>query len=113
MKEKVLLKIALVVSLLGILVLFFISGYIEKKTVLVSEVASEEVGTNVKVEGIVTNFKKIGSGSLINIAQLDRMEVFVFGDNITLYKGDYVEIEGRLDEYDGNVSLIADKIVLK
>ena len=112
MKEKILLKIALVCSLGGILLLFFISDKLDINEKMISEIDEVEIGSEVKIQGVVSGVEKRGSMVIVDIAQLEKMNVIVF-DNISLNQGDYVEINGRVEEYEGETQLIADKIILK
>ena len=113
MKEKTLLKISLIGSLAGILLLFIISGKLKVDEKVIAEIDETEFGSSVRISGVVADVKERGSVILINVAQLEQIEVVVFNANITLNKGDYVEVTGSLGEYEGNMQLIADKIVLK
>jgi len=112
MKEKTLLKIALIGSLLGILILFIISNKLEVNERIISEIDESYIGSNVRINGVVLDVQNKGSIVLIDIAQLEEMHVVVF-DNVSLAKGDYVEITGKIEEYEGEMELIADKIILK
>lgn len=113
MKEKTLLKISLISSLMGILLLLIISNKLEVNEKIISNIDETDIGSNLRISGVITNVKNIGSVMLIDIAQLEKMKVVVFNSNITLNKGDYVEITGKIEEYKGSTELIADKIVLK
>ena len=113
MQEKTLLKLALICSLVGILLLFFISNNIDVNEKVISELEGNDVDSSVRINGVVTSFQNRGSVILIDVAQLEKMQVVVFNSNFTLNKGDSVEITGKIGEYEGNNQLIADKIVLK
>ena len=113
MKESTLLKISLICSILGILVLLVISNNLEVDEKTISELDESDIGSSVRLDGIVTNFQNRGAVILIDIAQLEEMQVVIFNANLTLNKGDYIEVIGKIDEYEGNQQLIADKIVLK
>lgn len=113
MKEENLLKISILGSLLGILVLLTISGKIEIKNELISNLDATDIGKSFRISGVITDVKKSKSVTSFQISELNQMKVVVFSDNTTLNKGDYVEVSGKLDEYNGKTNLIADKIVLK
>jgi DNA/RNA endonuclease YhcR with UshA esterase domain len=113
MNESALLKISLICSLVGILLLFFISNNLQVNEKVISELDETDIGSSVRLTGIVTNFQNRGSVILIDVAQLEEMQVVVFNSNFTLNKGDAVEIIGKVDEYEGNRQLIADKVILK
>lgn len=113
MNEKTLLKIALICSLLGIIALFIISNALEVNERVISEIDETDLGYNIKVKGVVTNIRNMGSVLIINMVQLEKIDVVVFNDELVLNKGDYVEIVGKLEEYEGKLELIADRIDLK
>lgn len=112
MKENTLLKISLISSIVGILVLLFISSFVSTGEKSISNISKEDLGSSVRINGIITEVRQLRGATSINVAQLQEINVIVF-DNVTLYKGDYVEITGKIDDYEGNQELIADKIVLK
>jgi DNA/RNA endonuclease YhcR with UshA esterase domain len=113
MQEKNLLKLALIFSLIGILLLFFISSKLEVDDKIISQLDENDIDSNVRLDGVVTDFKNKGSVILIDVAQLEKIQVVVFNSNFTLNKGDSVEIIGKIGEYEGNNQIIADKIILK
>ncbi len=113
MKEKTLLKTALIASLIGILILLFISSRLEVNEKTISNIDETDIGSSLKIDGVITNIRKTNTITLIDIAQLEEMKVVVFNNEIELNRGDYVEITGKIEEYKGLTELIADKIILK
>lgn len=113
MKEKTLLKIALIASLIGILILLFISSKLEVNEKTISNIDETDIGSSLKIDGVITNIRKTNTVTFIDIAQLEEMKVVVFNEEIDLNRGDYVEITGKIEEYKGSTELIADKIILK
>ena len=112
MKEKTLLKLALGFSLFGIIVLYFISGLISVDSGIISKIDSTNIGDTVRLNALVSSVENRGTITLIKVVQLDDMDVVIFG-NVSLNKGDYIEIIGKIDEYEGSNQLVADKIILK
>jgi DNA/RNA endonuclease YhcR with UshA esterase domain len=113
MEEKKLLRLSLIFSLFGILVLFLISLNMDVNEKLISQLDETDLGFNVKMEGVVTDVQNKGTVTLITISQLDEMDVVLFNSELILNKGDYLEVTGKIDEYEGKNQIIADKIVLK
>ena len=113
MKDKTLLKISLISSLVGILILLILSTKLEINESFISNIDKNDIGSTVKIEGVVSDVKIVNSTIIMNVAQLDEMMVVVFNSDMILNRGDYVEVTGKMDEYNGNIELIADKIVLK
>jgi|TARA_Y100000310_G_C20514902_1_gene730695 DNA/RNA endonuclease YhcR with UshA esterase domain len=112
MKEKTLLRLALGFSLFGILVLYLVSGLISVDEGVISKIDGTDIGSDVRLNAVVSSVESRGTVTLIKVVQLEDMDVVVFG-NVSLNKGDYIEVTGTIDEYEGNNQLLADKIVLK
>jgi DNA/RNA endonuclease YhcR with UshA esterase domain len=112
MKEKTLLRLALGFSLFGVILLYFVSGMISIDEGVISKIDESDLGSIVRLNAVVSSVDNRGSITLIKVVQLRDMDVVVFG-NVSLNKGDYIEITGKIDEYEGNNQLVADKIVLK
>jgi DNA/RNA endonuclease YhcR with UshA esterase domain len=113
MKESTLLKISLISSLVGLVILLIFSKSIDVNENTISEIDQNDADSAIRINGVVTDVQVRNSTTIINVAQLDKIGVFVFNSNLSLIKGDYIEVTGKMQEYNGKKSLIADKIVLK
>ena len=111
MKETLLLKIALICSLVGLVALFFISQRIELKDYK-PDFLNKNVGDNVKLSGKISKITSGNNVVFIELSQQVPVSVVVFTDNdfTNLNKDDFVEIEGKVQEYNGKEEIIADKI---
>ena len=111
MKETTLLKIALLCSLAGLVLLYFISIKIEVKNYK-PNILNKNVGDDVKFEGTVTKITDRGNVVFINVNQQSPVIVVLFTDenNLKLNNGDNVEIIGKVQEYNGKNEIIAQKI---
>jgi len=111
-KEKTLLKIALIASIVGIVILYFISGtiFIDEKTI--EKINKDNVGEDVKLLGNVRGVVETDSVFFIDLIQPSSISVLVFkdGTNLTYLDGKDVEIIGSIDEYNGDIGVIADRI---
>ena len=111
MEEKTLLKVALFCSLVGILILIIIS---EKITILshtINSIDKSLIDKEVKINGEITAIKET-PGLLILTVQdsTGKITVIIFDKEITINKGDYVEIQGTVIEYK-NILEIDAKII--
>ena len=112
MQEKLLLKISLICTLIGILALFFLSEYVIK----VDEVSIDKLdelgeGKDVKIKGYVENIKDLDKIAILDVSQLKSISVLLFkSGNLTINEGDYVEITGEIQEYNGKMELIGNEI---
>src|SRR3989338_11163531 len=112
MKETTLLKIAMICSLVGLVALFFISQQIELKDYEPDFLNNKNVGDNVKLSGKISKITSGNNVVFIELSQQVPVSVVVFTDNnfTNLNKDDFVEIEGKVKEYNGKEEIIADKI---
>ena len=107
MNERALLKISLIGSIIGIIILFILSSFTELEENQISNLEDD----NVKVKGIITKITDRETIMIIEIAQQNKIEAIIFKEeNISLEKGDEIEITGSTDEYEGRQQIIVDKI---
>jgi len=111
MKETTLLKIALICSLTGLLVLYFISTKIDVKDYK-PNLLNKNAGEDVKLNGIVTKISDVGNVVFIEVSQQSIVDVILFGNgsSLNLKNGDNVEVIGKVQEYNGKNEVIAQKI---
>jgi DNA/RNA endonuclease YhcR with UshA esterase domain len=113
MKEKTLLKIALIISLLGISLLFLISDNIEIKEKNIDKINKAEIGEKVKIKGMISNIVDSGNVMIIEIIQPSKINVIIFKENdekIKINISDYVEVIGSIGEYKGEKEVIVDRL---
>ena len=110
MKETTLLKIALICSLVGLIVLYFISSKIEVKEY--KPVLSKNIGDDVKLNGIVSKITDRGNVVFIEVIHQNPVTVVLFtdDDNLKLRNGNNIEVIGKVQEYNGKNEIIAEKI---
>ena len=110
MKESTLLKIALICSLVGLIALYFISAKIEVKDY--KPILNKNVGDDVKLNGIVTKITDRGNVVFIEVIHQSPVTVVLFSDdnNLKLKNGDNIEVVGEVQEYNGKMEIIAEKI---
>lgn len=114
MEEKTLLKVSLVVGLLGALLLYFISSGIDLEAVkgLGGIMEEEEIKIN-GIVGKVVEKEKVAFLEVLN-EKIEKVNVVLFKDEkISLSEGDYVEILGTVEEYEGKKEVIGNKVVKK
>lgn len=106
MKEKTLLKISLVITILGIIMLFFIS-----KTLDINEniISADNIDKEIKVTGLVTKVTETDKVTFLEISKPEKVTACVF-DKVDIKVDDKVTVEGELEEYNGKLELIARRI---
>ena len=112
MKENTLLKIAVICSLVGLIILYFISSKIEigdyKPNLL-----NKNVGEDVKLTGTITKITENDEVTFVEINYQNPVIVVLFksnSENLNLQNGDNVEVIGEVQEYRNKEEIIAEKI---
>ena len=113
MKETTLLKIALICSLVGLVILYFISAKIEIKDYKPNKL-SQNIGDDVKLQGTISKISDKGNVIFIELNQQIPVSIIVFNNDNTLKlkNNDSVEVIGKVQEYNGKNEIIAQKIRL-
>ena len=112
MKEKTLLKIALICSLVGLLILYLISDSIEIKEKNIEKITLENKDEFVKLRGIVSNVVDTEKVVIMEITQPQEITVVLFKDKetVNIQPGNEIEVIGKVDEYEGTLEIIADRL---
>ena len=113
MKEQTLLKTALIVSLFGLLILYLISDNIEIKEKNIEKITLENKDEFVKLRGIVNKVIDTERVTIMEITQPQEITVVLFKNEnktMSIQKGNEVEIIGKVDEYEGKLEIIADRL---
>ena len=113
MQEKTLLKTALICSLLGLLSLYLISNNIEIKEKNIEKITLDNKDEFVKLNGIVNNVIDTEKVTIIKILQPQEITVVLFKNEnktMNIQQGNKVEVIGKVDEYEGKMEIIADRL---
>jgi len=113
MKESTLLKIALITSLLGLLILYLISDNIEIKEKNIEKITMENKDEFVKLRGVVSNLINSEKVMILEITQPQEITIVLFknqNNTFNINKGNEVEIFGKVDEYNGKMEIIAERV---
>ena len=110
MKETTLLKIALICSLVGLLVLYFISTKIDVKEYKTNKL-NENIGEDVKLVGTIKKISQSENVAFIEVDYSNPVTIVAFGNNdLKLKNNDTIEVIGEVQEYKGKNEIIAQKI---
>jgi DNA/RNA endonuclease YhcR with UshA esterase domain len=109
MKEKTLLRIALVVSIAGIIALFLISQRIKVDEAMIGRL-EQSVDESVLVTGSVVEVNEGNSTTFIRIQKDEAATVVLFGKAPLIQEGDYVQIRGKVTEHDGKTEIIGEEV---
>ncbi len=108
MKEKTLLKIALVASCIGLLLLFIFSKNIEVNEATIDKIDGMQ-DEEVRIQGVVERVSNREKVTFIEITQEVTTTIVVF-DNISIETGEKIEVIGKVDEYNGESEILAERI---
>ena len=111
MKEKTLLKLALICALVGLFALYFISTKIDVSDDKPATL-NKNIGDDVKLQGIVAKVSQANGVIFIEIEQQNPISIVVFSGatKSELSKGDSIEIIGQVQEFNGREEIIANRI---
>ncbi len=113
MKEKTLLKMALICSIVGIFALFLFAEKLEPKLIQISEISYLSIDKNIKIQGEIIKFKKTKSTNILQIKdQSGSINVILFENLNNLEKGKTIEIIGKVSEYKDELQIEAKKVKL-
>ena len=113
MKEKNLLKIALICSVVGILILFIVSQNISVEEKTISRITIEDMDKKVKIKGFVEDVINTEKVVIINVVQPQNMDVVLFkeeNETIDVKKDDLIEVVGKVEEYKGELEVIGQRV---
>ena len=110
MKEKTLLRIALALSLAGIITLIILSQEIDIDQPAIDKL-DEMIDESVVATGMVLDVAGYDGVTFIRIQRDEIIEVTLFGDTPPLSIGDLIQVRGKVsEEDDGSTSIIGDEI---
>ena len=111
MEEKFLLKIAVLCSMAGILVLFLISDGLEINQEELWKISEEKIDSTVVVKGKIIDLFENNKSMIFEIESKEVISVVLFKENpVKLNRGDYVEVRGVVREYKNDVEIIGDEV---
>ena len=112
MTESLLIKVSLVFSIIGIIILFFISDKIKPKEYQINKLTKDELEKEVKIIGKIKNLKQLNKGLLITLEdKTSSIKVILFENkNIKLRTGINIEVIGKLKTYQKEFEIEAHEI---
>lgn len=110
MKENALMKIAVICSFVGLIILFVISENTELLEVSVAGIDESDIFKDVKIKGEVIRVRENSGTLFMDIGEIKTISVVVFDNENDVDEGDYVIIEGEVREYKGRLEIIANDV---
>ena len=110
MKERTLVKLSLLCSLIGLTLLFVISLFTDYQDVSISEIENSE-HKDVRIAGEIISVKDFDGLAVMEVGAIKSVNVVVFDKRLLKFAvGDSVSITGELMDYKGKPEIIAEEI---
>ncbi|SRR3989344_88088 len=114
MKEQTIFLFSIMISLLGLFFLYIYAGEVQLKPI--GDLDHPNLDQTVRVEGLVTKVSQQEKVFFLQIEgkKTETMNIIFFPrEEIVLHSGEYVDVTGLVEEYDGKKEIIADKVIKK
>jgi DNA/RNA endonuclease YhcR with UshA esterase domain len=113
MNENTLLKISLLSSLIGILLILFISESIEPPAYKIKDITNKDIDKLVTISGELSILKETEGLYLLKLFDGESTIVVIAFKNeqIILNNNERVKIKGKIVEYNGEFELQAEQII--
>lgn len=114
MHDKEIFKITLTTTILGLIGLIILSGYVNPEELSVNEIDKSKIDNQVKVTGIIENYTITKTGTMVITLNdgSNVIKVVIFPStslNTTLYNGMNITVTAKVVEYNGEMELIIEK----
>lgn len=119
LNDKIIFKVALVTSLVGIMGMLVFASYIEPKEIQITDITRNNIGETVAVTGVIESIKESSSGSSCFMELNDgtgKINLIIFestlvelkdaGNDLDSFKNHKVEVIGSITEYKSSMELI-------
>lgn len=112
MRDRTLLKIALVWSLIGIFLLIIIALFTKPAIVQVSDL-EQNLGKTVVVSGVIDRAVYKEKVAFIDLEDKSGMITVVIFDKVEnkVFKNNLIQVKGKVQLYKGELEIIADEII--
>ena len=111
MQEKIVLNCALATSLSGLIILFAIASLASPEKIEITNLENAEIKEVIEINGVVTSAKDYGKIMFLELTQPQSVDVIVFKEkNISITKGEFVNIVGQIEDYNGEKEIVASSI---
>ncbi len=111
MDERVLLRISLAASVIGIFLLVVMLNFFTVADRGIGELQKEREGSSVRVKGFVESVADHEGFAVIEIAELKTVSAIMFtSENVSLEKGEGLEVTGKIRNYRGRNELVIERV---
>ena len=119
LNDKIIFKVALITSLVGVIGMLVFASYIEPKEIQIKDITRNNIGETVAVTGVVESIKESSSGSSCFIELNDgtgKINLIIFestlvelqdaGNDLESFENRKVKVIGSITEYKSSMELI-------
>ncbi len=114
MEEKIIQKVAIITTIIGLVFLFFYADNFSLAAV--GDIENVGIEEDVHLRGQINSLRVTEKATFMEVEgeRIVKTDVILFPEeSLYLREGDYVEIFGEVEEYNGEKEVIGSKIVLK
>ena len=119
LNDKIIFKVALITSLVGIIGMLVFASYIEPKEIQIKDITRNNIGETVAVTGVIESIKESSSGSSCFMELNDgtgKINLIIFestlvelkyaGNDLDSFRNHKVKVIGSITEYKSSMELI-------
>lgn len=106
LKDKIILRIALITTIIGLIGLFLLMFFKTQEFISITDIDKFK-DRKVSLTGYATNFSYNNNNTIFILNQECGIEVIVFNEKIN---ASMISVYGKIQEYNGKNTIIADKI---
>ena len=119
LNDRIIFKVALITSLVGIIGMLVFASYIEPKEIQIKDITRNNIGETVAVTGVIESIKESSSGSSCFMELNDgtgKINLIIFestlvelqdaGNDLESFENQKVKVIGSITEYKSSMELI-------
>ena len=119
LNDRIIFKVALITSLVGIMGMLVFASYIEPKEIQIKDITRNNIGETVAVTGVIESIKESSSGSSCFMELNDgtgKINLIIFestlvelqdaGNDLESFENQKVKVIGSITEYKSSMELI-------
>ena len=119
LNDRIIFKVALITSLVGIIGMLVFASYIEPKEIQIKDITRNNIGETVAVTGVIESIKESSSGSSCFMELNDgtgKINLIIFestlvelkdaGNDLDSFRNHKVKVIGSITEYKSSMELI-------
>ncbi len=110
MNDKLLIKIAILCSVIGILGLFFISENLQLDIIQIENIDESFIGKNVNINAKINKITYSSGLTILDIEDETGNIKAIAYDTLQVDKDNRINIQGKIQEYENELEVIIEKL---